>query len=454
MGSETTTGQPSGELLARFEQSRWTVPALLALAIALRLAFILAFPMEPDSDGAWYMERAAEISAGIGYQEAGHPTAFWPVGYPAAAALSMMVFGPGLPGPLILNLISAAAILLLIGWFGRKVAGSELAGRIAMLLYAVYPAHIAYTGAPLSEPISTALLMAAFAALIRGSARFRWFAVAGLLFGLATLMRPQFVLFPAGALVALWLLRRDLRWQRALAGALALYTASFAVILPWSLRNVDQLGSFVFVSTNGGVALITGANDLATGGHMHIERSPLWAEVGIPWDSRVERQVEIDARLKAMATDWIAQHPGEWAAMGVRKVVLLWLKDTDGFWGFAESYPDDADAWRALQWANQLFYVLMMGLAGFAFFAGFAGFVRGRDNEAGLLLLACTPVFVTLLAFGFTGQTRYHYPAMPFVLVAAGWSATRALGSTSLRSTVSHDWSRGIASAGPITAAR
>jgi hypothetical protein len=37
------------------------------------------------------------------------------------------------------------------------------------------------------------------------------------------------------------------------------------------------------------------------------------------------------------------------------------------------------------------------------------------------------PLFVTLLAFFFTGQVRYHYPAMPFVIVAAALTLARWL---------------------------
>lgn len=419
-------GDAGRSLLRSFEHARWVVPALLVLALSLRVALMMAFPQEAYSDGEWYMARAAEMSAGLGYQESGHPTAFWPVGYPAAAAASIIVFGPGLAGPLILNLIAAALILLLLLWFGRHVAGSELAGRIAILLYAIYPAHIAYTGAPLAETVSTAILMAAFALLIKAPSGFHRFVTAGLLFGAATLIRPQFVLFPAGALVVLWLAGRDLKWRNALSGTLALYVALFAVVLPWSLRNVDQLGSFVFVSTNGGVALVTGANDLATGEHMYVEHSPIWAEVGIPWEQRVVRQVEIDARLKDIAKQWIAEHPGDWLALGFRKMAYLWSKDTDGFWALAGTYPDRQPLWSALQWANQGYYLLVLGLGFIAFAAGALGFVRRREDEARLLLLACAPIFVTLLAFGFSGQTRYHHPAMPFVLVAAAWTIAHA----------------------------
>ena len=41
------------------------------------------------------------------------------------------------------------------------------------------------------------------------------------------------------------------------------------------------------------------------------------------------------------------------------------------------------------------------------------------------------PAFCTVLAFGFTGQTRYHYPAMPFVMILAAWVIARWLGEPS-----------------------
>jgi hypothetical protein len=123
-----------------------------------------------------------------------------------------------------------------------------------------------------------------------------------------------------------------------------------------------------------------------------------------------------------MATRWIAERPGDWVALGGRKMLSLWTKDTEGFWGLAHSYPNRQQLWSGLQWTNQAFYMLMLGLAGICFAVGLAGLVRGRSDHAPLLLFACTPIFVTLLAFGFTGQTRYHYPAMPLVLVAAGWT--------------------------------
>eukprot|EP01037_Dinobryon_pediforme_P038385 gene38385-46361_t len=97
--------------IAAFETAPWVVPSLFALALLVRIALLVLVPQNAMSDGEWYMVRAAEMARGMGYQEAGHPTAFWPVGYPALLAGSMLLFGPGLFGPLLLNLISVAVIL-------------------------------------------------------------------------------------------------------------------------------------------------------------------------------------------------------------------------------------------------------------------------------------------------------------------------------------------------------
>jgi 4-amino-4-deoxy-L-arabinose transferase-like glycosyltransferase len=421
--------QPQRRWLRAFAERRWVVPALFALALGLRLLLILLLPQQPASDGAFYFSRAVGLANGHGYSESGLPTAFWPVGYPALLAATMLLFGPSLLGPMLLNLVASAAILGLILWFGRRVAGGELAARFAGLLYALYPAHIAYTGAVMSETSYTALAMAAFALLVARPRDARWLLLSGLLFGAATLVRPQTLLFPGGALVALLIVSRDFRWRDAAKAVLIVHLALAAIVLPWSLRNERVLGAFVLVSTNGGVSLLTGANDEATGDHFEWADGPLWHASGIPYDQRIARQVELDHRFKGMAADWIRAHPGRWAGLGVKKMAMLWRKDSDGFWMLEYSYPAAGGALTAAQWANQLYYLALLLLAACCFAAAVRAVFRTRDEaETRLGLLLCMPLFATLLAFAFTGQVRYHFPAMPFVIVAAGWTLSRIAG--------------------------
>lgn len=420
--------------VAAFETARWVVPAIFALALTLRIGVLLFLPQQAISDSEWYMVRAGEMARGMGYQEAGHPTAFWPVGYPGLLAGSMMLVGPGLLGPLLINLVSVAVILGAILLLARALGAGALASRIAILLYALYPAHIAYTGQPSAETASTALGLAAFVLLIIGRKHGAALLIAGILFGLATLMRTQMMLFPVGVIVALMLAFRDFRPRDALRAAVLVHLTLAATVLPWSLRNVEQMGSFVPVSTNGGVSLFYGANDRATGDWFAWERTPYWdTVVGIPYSQRVEQQVEIDRRFKAKAKAWIIAHPGQWSLLGIKKVVLVWLKDSDAFWSLDKTYPDRNLAVRAIQALDQLYYALLVGLGLATLAVAARSRLRGEWERAPLLMLACMPAFVTLTAFGFTGQTRYHYPAMPCLILAAGWMLARVLSALALR---------------------
>ena len=62
-----------------------------------------------------------------------------------------------------------------------------------------------------------------------------------------------------------------------------------------------------------------------------------------------------------------------------------------------------------------------------ALVVGLRGTVRRDTGDARLALLGCMPALVTLTAFAFTGQVRYHFRAMSFVILAAGWTLATLL---------------------------
>jgi 4-amino-4-deoxy-L-arabinose transferase-like glycosyltransferase len=412
----------------RFSEKGHALWLVLALTLATRLALILILPQEPFSDGAYYLDRARDLITLHAYQEAGLPTAFWPPGQSFLYAGAMMLFGPGLAGPLIVNLLSAMLIAWLVVWFGTHVGHNRAGGILAGLIYALYPAHIAYTGTVLSETASTAISMAAIALLLGGRQRLLWVYVAGLLFGFATLIRAQMLYFPVGMLIAMAVLVPGFGWARAIRCGLVVCVAAFTIVMPWSLRNQAQLDEFVLVSTNGGVALYTGAHDGATCDHIAWDK-PMWERSGIPFDERIARQLEVDRNLKRQASDWIKANPGRWIAMMPKKAAILWVKDSDGFWGLKGSYPAQEHALTLAQWANQAWYMAILLLAIPALWFGLKGWLfRRNEAQRQLLILFLMPVFCTLTAIVFTGQIRYHYPAMPFLIAAAGWAIARWMG--------------------------
>jgi len=401
------------------------VPTCFAIGIALRLAVALLVPVEPVSDSAWYVARAKELAAGLGFQEGGHPTAYWPVGWPAILAAGVSLLGSAKAAVVVLNLAAAALIMSMVLWFGRNAAGGEAVARIALLGYALYPNHVAYAGIAATETVYTALAMAAFALLVGGRRSARLLIASGLIFGVATLIKPQTIAFPFGALVALGLVIRAYPWRSVLRAGVIVYAALLCVVLPWSFRNQSVLGEFVLVSTNGGAALLLGANDQATGDHFDYQHTPVFTSLGIPWEERVMRQVELNRRQKATAQDWIRRNTAAYFMWMPQKVLTLWLKDTDGFWSYDKSYPRSTSLVRAAQGVNQAYYALVLALALGCALAALRALLTQDDARIRLGLLFCMPVLVSLLAAVFTGQIRYHFPAMPFLFVAAAWTLTR-----------------------------
>lgn len=410
------------------------IPTVLLVGLTLRLVVAVLIPIEQMSDSAWYVARAIEIASGLGYQEDGIPTAYWPVGWPAILAGGYWLTG-SIPLTVIgLNLAGSLAIMLLILWFGRALAGSEVVGRIALLAYALYPNHIAYSSNAATEIIYTALLMAAFALMIAGRNHVWKLLLSGLIFGVVTLVKPQTIGFPFGAAVGLFLVyHRSFSLLAMLRAMLVVYVSLLVVVLPWSYRNFLVFDTPVLVSTNGGTALFMGANDQSTGTHYDYQNSPAYEKLGIPWDERVARQIELDKEQRRQATQWIRDNTGTYLAWMPKKVAMLWVKDTDGFWVYEHDYSSRILAIRTFQLANQLFYMLVVMLSLGCLAASLIGLWERRQEQARLTLLFCMPAFVSLVAAVFTGQIRYHFAAMPFLFVAAAWMAVEILNTASWR---------------------
>lgn len=411
-------------------RSRNFIWACVALALALRIAAAILFPITPVSDSDWYVNRAEDIASGLGYQDSGYPTAYWPVGYPALLGALFWVFGADIAVVVGLNLAAALGIMAALLSFGRHFTGDVIVGRLALLLYAIYPAHIAYNGAAVTEPVYTALMMGGVLLVLAAASDFKLHFPAGLAFGAATLIKAQTLLFPVGALVGLALIARRIASRKFAAALIVVYAGLFCVVLPWTFRNYRVFGEFVLVSTNGGLTLLAGAMDGADGSVDWDRGTKDFDLIGIPFSERIARQVEVDRKAKAAAFQWIRENPGRYLALVPAKVALLWGKDTDGFWDFEATYPAArAQNWiRAAQWSNQAFYVVLLLLALPCFvLAARSLFRRGGAEDRIWFVTLLMPAFVTLLCAVFTGQSRFHYPAMPYVLVAAAWSLT-ALG--------------------------
>ncbi len=402
--------------IARLLLDARAVPALFALYLVPR-ALVIACAVTPTSDADWYYSRAALLAHGLGYVGShGQPTAFWPVGWPWLLSLAFRVGGVSVWTVGAVNWLAAA----LTGWLtldlARRWSGSELAARIALLALAVYPNAVLYVPLALTEVVYTALLMGAIwlTTVRRGWAET---VLAGLVFGLATLVKAQtLVIVPAILAIMLWRERAVLQRLPGLAarGAVILLAAAL-VIAPWTLRNHRELGAWVTVSTNGGITLLTGNNDSAHGGY-----TPDDALVRSIEPLKERDEVAYDAAARKLGIDWIKTHQARFFANAPLKIWHLWGPDGDGQWAYetgSRAYAAAPRVFLALRAFNQLWYWLLL----LAFVAAPFRLVSRARRIDWYLVPYAVALFPTAIAVVFSGQSRFHYPAMPFVCVMAGW---------------------------------
>jgi hypothetical protein len=418
---------------AWFSTSRSALFALFALFIALRALAIL-LDVTPSSDADWYYARADMLARGLGYlSNQGVPTAYWPPGWPLALSAAFRLLGTSTITVGLFNLACA----LIAGWLtldlGRRIFGSELAGRTALLLLAVYPNSILYVPLALTEVFYTTLLLAGCWLLIARKGVLR-LVLAGAVFGFAMLVKTQtLIVVPLIFAIGLW--RDGNVWRRVpgiIGRAAILFACAALVVAPWTLRNHRELDAWVPVSTNGGITLLTGNNDSANGGFTPDD--PLVKAL----DARTDLdELEYDAEAARLGKQWILEHPARFVTLMPMKLIRLWGPDGEGVW----AYEIDSPAYKAAPWAftvlriaNQLWYFALLALFGLGAFQMAAARRAARERIIDWWLVPYgIALYPSAIAMVFSGQSRFHYPVMPFICMAAGWVIAKALNQAAAR---------------------
>ncbi|HEX7447927.1 MAG TPA: glycosyltransferase family 39 protein [Pirellulales bacterium] len=420
----------------------WWLCGVLALALALRVGACAWWQSRlpaganfafGDSDTYWTLAR--ELAAGRAFQY-GSPDArvFRTPGYPLLLAPLFLINDQ--PSVMWGRWLSAVCGTLAVA--GVYALAARLFDRhtalLAAALAAVYPGAIAMSVVVLSEAPFCPLVAAQLATWVaswrtlRGnrcppathggqcppyasessaltpSGEWRsllWAAASGGLGGLATLMRPSWLLFIPFAVLA-GLVLSDRR-RRMLSGGLVMLAALVAVMLPWWVRNARVVGHFVPTTLQVGASLYDGLNPRADGSSRMDFVAP-FEQIERREDAASDEPFEyrLDRRLRQAALDWAAGHPKKVARLAVVKFIRLW-----------NLWPNDPRQRGGLmRWVSAAAYLPMLVLA-------LVGIWRthGRWWPAAVCWLPA--VYLTLLHVVFVSSIRYREPAMLGLIVLA-----------------------------------
>jgi 4-amino-4-deoxy-L-arabinose transferase-like glycosyltransferase len=400
------------------------VAVILALALSVRVIAIVASPhFRPINDAAdfdRYAVSLVEHGTFPNSQLVPGPTAFRAPLFPLSLAAVYELVGVGdastrwqaarvfeaLLGAVTVALIIAIAARL----WSRRVA--LVAGGIA----AVYPPLVLVGSSLMSESLYIPLGLAAVLVALQARERpGRWAPAvgAGVLVGLAALARSTDLILVIPIAWLLWGARPRWSWRALRAPALATVVTALTLV-PWTVRNVEVMHTFVPITDESGYALIGTYNSYAQArtDYPALYTPPLLEAAKLLPLARGRNEAQYSSRLTSQVFDYIGNHPGSVLKTGFWNSVRLLNLSGPGFeryieptWGYASG----------LAVASVYGFWVVLALA-------VAGMLTRAARRAPPAFWLC-PVALLATTVFVVGATRYRVPADPWIVMLAALGA-------------------------------
>lgn len=329
-----------------------TLILVSVLALALRLAYLWGQARNnplfllPKVDAYWHQQWAEQIASGQGMEAEPYYRA--PLYYYLLGGLYWLV-GPSVLWGRLAGCALGALTTYLISRLGASLGGYRV-GLIAGIFSALYWPAIYFDAELLTASLESLLGVSLLLALLRaGRGDGVWgFLGAGLIWGLASIARPNFLAL--APIIGLWLLFLTpvvVSQRRKLARLALLSIGLGVVILPVTLRNLSVSGESILITYTAGVNLYIGNNPESTGISPVIPGARRSLEGGFRDAQRIP-QVELGRPLSAQevsdywsgrALTWIQAEPSAWLKHMLYKARLFFspiaLPNNQPIWFFA-----------------------------------------------------------------------------------------------------------------------
>jgi len=299
-----------------------------------------------------------------------------------------------------------------VGWLSWRLFGSR-AGWVGMTLSAFYPGAIATGALVLSEAPFGPAMLAHLALWIKAwkapspKATGGWALAAGVAAGVATLIRPSWLLFlPFGALAGL-LLADGRKRQLGIAATMGL--GLVVVMTPWWVRGVRLTGHFVPTTLQVGASLYDGLGPQATGASDMDFVSRFVQEERRREADPETLEYRLDRRMRDEALAWARAHPAEAVRLAGVKFCRMW-----NLW---PNEPRFSSAVPRLVILLSYLPVVVLAIVG-----AVMTFRRGLPY----MLCWLPAVYFTLLHMVFVSSLRYRQPAMLGLMVLAAGALAHA----------------------------
>jgi 4-amino-4-deoxy-L-arabinose transferase-like glycosyltransferase len=382
---------------ATTQSEGWCLLAIAVTGFALRVASVLIFHAQPESDYLAYRTMAVNLIEGRGIIDNLGNYAMYNVGYPLFILAPVFgLFGNNLLPAQLINALLGVTCSVLCYAIASEIGCGRTGRLLAAALWALYLPSMLYAEHLAKENLMTVLMAGVIWCAVRllKDVSLRTAASCGILLGLLVLTGNSGLALLLTALAAIFFAFASVTRKFVLFSVIVILAV--CVTAPWIIRNARVLGSPV-LNTNGGFNLYLGNNPAATGYFISIAETPR----GKTWEQlRSQGELHASEVLRHEAIDWISKHQWQFVELALYKAVLFWKPPAQR--GNASVSPIESILRRL--WLLQ-FLFLVTGTIGSLLLP------LGRSRQAVILFLAIASY--TAVHMLFYVSTRYREPIMP-----------------------------------------
>ncbi|MCA9119756.1 MAG: glycosyltransferase family 39 protein [Planctomycetaceae bacterium] len=368
-----------------------------------------------DSWSYWTL--AGQIARGEPYQYGyGQSRIFRTPGYPVLLAGLYLVAGkePPVMWARVLGVVCGTLAVAAVMWLTRELFSTR-AAIYAGVMAALYPGAIGMSVFVLSEAPFCPLMVLQLIFWIAASrsdcttraGKFGF--LAGAIAGLATLVRPSWLLFTPFACCISIVCYGERRRQLLIAAALA--TGFVLAMAPWWVRNYGITGKLTLTTTQFGASLYDGWRPDANGESdmRYVDRfyrEQVDADAAAPNTVSNTFEERLDNRMRTAAITWAQENPWRVVQLAGIKFLRVW-----------SPWPNSTEM---QSWSFRL--AILLGYAPLIALST-AGAVRFARLGWPYAMCVVPAIYFTCLHMIFVGSIRYRQPAvLVMIALAAGFA--------------------------------
>jgi len=369
---------------------------------------------------------------------------FRPPGYPYFLTLVYLLSGSSFLAARIVQMWLGLANCVLAYILGRSLFGRTV-GLILAGFMSIYWVFIYFEGELLAPVFVVFCALVLINLLQLWTERFTYMRsiIAGLVFGILVIVRPNVLLFvPLVLAWAWWLARRRNDGRRFRTAVVGFLLSGAAVVAPVTLRNCLVANDFVLISSNAGVNLYIGNNEQADGvspiipGLIELAGLDEWTCFSYPQIVRgIERTLARPMKHSEVSS-YFMKKAGRYIYGNPLRALKLVVKKALYFWGPAE-VSNNKEIFCAKQQSATLRYIPGFPIVVSSAIVGLMWFIIGlkarllrkelpapqtqkQFEVCVLIVLFIGSYFVSYLPFFISA--RFRVPIIPFLLLFGAYA--------------------------------